>query len=246
MIRAQYDVDAVSFDFFDTLAHLRDGIGRGRRVLEYLDSVGLRSDPWDHQILYQVFQPDTPSSTLAGPPEARAAYLFGLTQRLFLHLNVSGDRAAPEEHAERIWELLGPGSFLLFPDALRTLRRLRMAGVPVAIVSNWQCGLGHLCSALGLTDHVDHILCSDELGFSKPDRRIFDEACRRLRTLPARTLHVGDTLIDDLQGASEAGLQALLIKRQADEVRLECEVASLAEIPGLLGLAPEFERAAER
>ena len=239
MIPELYDVDAVSFDFFGTLAHLRDGIGRGRRILDYLRSVGLTADPWDHQILYEVFEPDTPSCTLAGSPAARTAYLVGATNRLFLRLNVGGARVSPKEHAEKVWELLGPGSFVLFPETLSTLRRLKQAGLPVAIVSNWQCGLSHLCAALGVTEYVDHVLCSAELGFAKPDRRIFEEACRRLGTTPGRTLHVGDTLGDDFQGASDAGLQALLVQRQGAENDASAGITSLALIPGFLGFGEE-------
>jgi HAD superfamily hydrolase (TIGR01549 family) len=133
--------------------------------------------------------------------------------------------------------MLGPQSFVVFPDVPDTLRRLRDAGIPVAIVSNWPCGLAYYCSELGLADQVDSILCSAELGVAKPDRRIFEEACRRLGTPRHRTLHVGDTVIDDVDGASEAGLKAILLRREStDSIGSEGAIASLAAIPSMLGI----------
>lgn len=42
-------VDAVTFDFHDRLVYPRAGRGRGARLMEYLQSQGLPSDPWEHQ-----------------------------------------------------------------------------------------------------------------------------------------------------------------------------------------------------
>jgi HAD superfamily hydrolase (TIGR01549 family) len=231
------DVDAVSFDFFDTLGRLRDGRGRGRQLMEYFAASGLESDPWDHQHLYEVFRPD-PANALADPSSAgRRAYIVDLVTRLFERLNVRGPRSAAAAHAEDVWELLGPQSFAVFPEVPHVLRQLREAGIPVAIVSNWPCGLSHFCDHLGIASQVDHILCSAELGVSKPDRRIFEEACRRLGTAAGRTLHVGDSVVDDFKGALEAGLKALLVQRSpVDGALAEGSIQGLDEVPRLMGV----------
>jgi HAD superfamily hydrolase (TIGR01509 family) len=93
------------------------------------------------------------------------------------------------------------------------LESLQREGLPVAVVSNWQCGLGHFCVELGIGHLLDHVVASAEVGRAKPDAEIFREACRRLGTPPERTLHVGDTITDDLDGARNAGLQAILVRQ---------------------------------
>jgi putative hydrolase of the HAD superfamily len=68
-----------------------------------------------------------------------------------------------------------------------------------------------------LSDAFDAVLASAEVASQKPDPGIFLEACRRLGVLPHRTLHVGDSVVDDIEGARNAGLQALLVRRDEDK-----------------------------
>jgi HAD superfamily hydrolase (TIGR01549 family) len=230
-------IDAVCFDFYDTLVELRDGRGRGDRLTEYFETEGLAHDPWRHEVLYHVFEPHARDYSPDMAADAKDAYLQRLAARLFEQLNV---RVAPETmpyHAARIWALIGPTCLTVFPEVQHVLRSLRDAGLKTAIVSNWMCGLGNFCIELGIADGFDHVLASAELGTKKPEREIFAEACGRLGTEPGRTLHVGDTVIDDLEGAQNAGLHALLIERSPNGIDPPGPVIrSLVEIPRLLGL----------
>ena len=235
--------EAVTLDFFNTLAFHRDGRGRGRLLMEYLELHGLQPDPWEHDVLYDVFESHEVAYSPTAPHSERLTYYSVLASRVFERLGISDSPSRAAEHAEPLWEILGPSSFSLFADTLPTLKALRERGVPVAVVSNWQSGLSHFCTELGLTDYVDHVLSSADLGVEKPDPRIFLDACSRLGIPPRRTLHVGDTHLDDYVGGSSAGLQVVLIDRtsQADaEVR---KVHALTDIldfvrPAEAGQAP--------
>jgi putative hydrolase of the HAD superfamily len=231
------DIDAVCFDFYDTLIEDRNARGRSAGLMEYFESAGLEPGPWRHDVLYHVFEPHGREYSPAMPLDAKNAYLERLAGRLFDKLDV---RVAPETvpiHAARVWELLGPSSLSVFPEVNGVLRTLRGAGLKTAIVSNWMCGLRHFCVELGIADGFDHVLASAELGTKKPEPEIFAEACRRLGTEPGRTLHVGDTVLDDLEGARNAGLHALLVQRKPDGSEPPGPwIRSLDEIPGLLGL----------
>ncbi|MDX1522232.1 MAG: HAD family hydrolase [Anaerolineae bacterium] len=65
----------------------------------------------------------------------------------------------------------------------------------------------------GLADHVDFTLVSEETGYHKPDKRVFDVALSMAGDggIPEKTLYVGDNLVADIQGAQEAGLTPILI-----------------------------------
>ena len=142
-----------------------------------------------------------------------------------------------EAHAENLWELLGPPSLSVFPETIPVLQRLKGAGIPLAVVSNWQCGLGHFCTELGIAEAVDHVIVSAEIGSSKPDVGIFQEACRRLQTPSHRILHVGDNPRDDLEGGRAAGLQVVLVQRETPPAELsEPTISSLDGLTELLGL----------
>ncbi len=183
--------------------------------MEYLRSAGLDSDPWQHQVLYDVFEPHGREYSPALSDAQKQVYRHRLAARLFERMNVRAPDGAAAEHAEEIWRLLGPASLALFPEVADVLRSLKEAGVKTAVISNWQCGLSHFCAELGIGALLDQVLASAEVGVAKPDPAIFAEACRRLGTHPGETLHVGDTPSDDLDGAQSAGLQALLIQLDA-------------------------------
>lgn len=93
------------------------------------------------------------------------------------------------------------------PGARELIARLRLRGVKVGIVSNWDTRLRGTLAGLGLD--VDGVYCSGELGVEKPDTRIFALACKALGVAPAEALHVGDSLRCDVEGARAAGLKAL-------------------------------------
>lgn len=230
-------IDAVCFDFYNTLAANRDEGGRGGRVIEYLAQHGLESDPWTHQVLYDIFEPHLHEYSPGHSPEVRHAYYCQLAARLFERLNVRAPAHAAQQHASALWNILGPSAFIVFPEVPAVLRRVKEAGFRTAVVSNWMCGLTHFCAELGLGDCLDHVISSADFGAAKPDPAIFVEACRLLGTAPARTLHVGDTMLDDVEGARAAGLRAVLLDRSKLPDRPRESVSSLEGILDVLGLA---------
>ena len=79
------------------------------------------------------------------------------------------------------------------------------------------------------------MLSSADFEAAKPDPAIFMEACRKLGTTPARTLHAGDTFVDDIEGAKAAGFRAVLIERSAQSTEIAVErISNLEEILPLL------------
>lgn len=63
---------------------------------------------------------------------------------------------------------------------------------------------------LGLLDHFDRIVVSGDLGFRKPDRRMFDIALRALQVAPEHAVYVGNDTFRDVHGARQAGLHTVL------------------------------------
>lgn len=233
--------DAVTLDFYQTLVFHRDGRGRGRVLMEYLEAEGLEPSPWEHEVLYDVFALHDQAYEPEAAMRERRDYHAVLTDRVFERLGIHASRRAVAQHAEAVWRILGPSSLEVFPDVVRTLETLRVRGVPLAVVSNWQSGLRHFCTELGLGRFVDRVLCSGDLGVEKPDPRIFLDACERLGVPPERTLHVGDTYVDDWVGPTSAGLQAVLIHRGEEAAQPESGlgdarvIRSLSELLDLLG-----------
>jgi putative hydrolase of the HAD superfamily len=136
--------------------------------------------------------------------------------------------------------LLDSLRFAPYPDAAPTLATLREAGLRLAVVSNWDCSLERVLSQVGLGAALDTVVVSAQAGMAKPDPAIFTLALERLRRRPGEALFVGDSLETDVAGASRAGLRPILIDRAgaaAGDPDLEL-VATLADLPPLLGLTP--------
>lgn len=66
---------------------------------------------------------------------------------------------------------------------------------------------------IGLAPHFQVSLAAHRFGCAKPDPRIFLAACAALDVPPAQAIYVGDDLLADVQGASQAGLRSVWINR---------------------------------
>jgi HAD superfamily hydrolase (TIGR01549 family) len=231
------DIDAITFDFYNTLVYHRQGRGRGAMLMEYLAEQGLESGPWEHQVLYDVFQHHDKAYSSEFSADQKRRYAVEIAERVFRRLNVRAPVGAADDHAASVWALLGPASLSVFPEVADTLKILRHAGYRLAIVSNWQCGLWHFCADLGIADMFEHVVASAEVGIEKPNPQIFHDTCHRMQIESHRALHVGDSVVDDIEGARNAGMQALLVRRSESGLAAGIPtIASLDLLPGALGV----------
>ena len=129
-----------------------------------------------------------------------------------------------------------PAVWRVHPDVLPTLETLTRAGFRLAVISNWDERLRPLLSGLRLARYFSHIEVSSESGFQKPAREIFDRAALGLGVNPAAVMQVGDSQVEDFEGALGAGMRAVLLDRRGG-VRGPDRISSLREL-----VAPEPDR----
>ena len=122
-------------------------------------------------------------------------------------------------------------AFRAFPDAGQLLAGLEQAGVPAAVVSNWDYSLRGTLAAVGL--EFDAIVTCGETGVRKPDPRIFLEALGRLGVAPADALHIGDRHGTDAVGAGAAGIDVRIVDR-AGASRGRDTIGALTDVLELL------------
>jgi putative hydrolase of the HAD superfamily len=65
--------------------------------------------------------------------------------------------------------------------------------------------------ALGIANLFDPVVISEEVGFRKPDVRVFELAIAGWGLPPESVLFVGDDPISDIQGAKAAEMRALQV-----------------------------------
>ncbi|MES2296875.1 MAG: HAD-IA family hydrolase [Pseudomonadota bacterium] len=120
-----------------------------------------------------------------------------------------GMDAAPVEAAMRHF-FAARNAVELYPDVLDGLRRLG-ARIRLGSISNGNADLG----AIGLASHFEVSIAASELGCAKPDAAIFHAACAAMGVAPGDAVYVGDDLLLDVQGAQQAGLRAVWLRRDA-------------------------------
>ena len=106
-----------------------------------------------------------------------------------------------------------PGVWRVFPETRRTLDEIRRRGLATAVISNWDRRLPVILDGLGLTEDFDTVTVSAIEGIEKPAPGIFRRTLDRLGTRPDATLHVGDSPLEDYEGARAVGITPVLIDR---------------------------------
>lgn len=127
------------------------------------------------------------------------------------------------------------GSFSVYSDVLPCLKALEKANIRRVILSNWDSRVHEIIDGLELRPYFEDVLVSSEIGYSKPNPRIFEFLLDRLGLMANEVLHVGDDLTADVMGAHEAGLEALLIWREKNPPGSDVKsITSLIQIPELI------------
>jgi HAD superfamily hydrolase (TIGR01509 family) len=67
---------------------------------------------------------------------------------------------------------------------------------------------------LGINQFFNAVLVSEEVGWRKPSRRIFEEALRRLEVTGEETVYVGDSPLEDIKGAKALGMRTIFVPSQ--------------------------------
>lgn len=107
----------------------------------------------------------------------------------------------------------------LFPEVRRTLTALRGQGVKLAILTNGTSRMQRAkLVSCGLSELVDAVLISEEMGARKPEPAAFRLMCDLLAVSPKECAYVGDHPMKDIAGAQSAGIFGILVERRPVEL----------------------------
>ncbi len=148
---------------------------------------------------------------------------------------MGGEGPRIREVAEAITEgWLHSENFELYEDTLPVLDHLRTRGVAIGLVSNTSRDLDAFVGHFELD--VDAWISSRVHGKVKPSPTIFRAALELLGVEPGAAAMVGDSLLDDIEGARALGMQAFLIDREGRFPDQADALPTLLALPALLGL----------
>ena len=133
------------------------------------------------------------------------------------------------------------------PGAVEVIESLDEAGTYLGVLSDVDTEEAlAMFDSFGIRDRFDDVTTSEEVGYRKPDPRMFTTAKDRLRAAgvdPARTLMVGDRYRHDVEGAREAGLVPVAYGEDARGPAAEFEIRDLRELLVIAGVRGDTETA---
>ncbi len=120
------------------------------------------------------------------------------------------------------------------PGAVETLRALNRLGLRVVVASNWEGWLDRLLVTLDLERFFAAQVVSADIGIEKPDAKFFKRGLAIAGTDRGRVLHVGDGLEPDVEGATNAGIDAVWLNPAQPADSPVPVIATIAELPDLI------------
>ncbi len=120
-----------------------------------------------------------------------------------------------------LWEYhrLFPLHSALYPETPAVLRELRRRGYQIGIITNGNSLLqNRKLDLTGLRLCTDLSIISGDEDVHKPHPELFRRAAARLGIAPENCVYIGDHPINDIQGATSAGMRAIYLNtRELDE-----------------------------
>ena len=131
-----------------------------------------------------------------------------------------------------------PAEFeILYDDTEAVLKELTKK-YKLAVIANQSKGTNERLKKFGIYDYFNFILASSDVGYSKPDLRIFQSAIIKASCKSCEAIMVGDRLDNDIVPAKKTGMGTVWIKQgyggmqsiKEDDYKPDFTVASLNEL----------------
>ena len=215
-------IRAVIFDCYGTLLDIRTDENKDRIfhcLSLYLQYYGGTIDAEKLKSAYELEKERLLQASAERYPEIDLEQVF---QNILTKEGLTNPFLA--ESCCKLQRLLSRERFQLFPDSLPVLREMKSEGFPLGLVSDaqqvfyWEEG-----RMVGIEQFFDYMIVSSELGFKKPDPRLFAIACTLLNVPPREAVYIGDSAKRDIPGPKQIGMRVILVNRGQEGEKLEAE-----------------------
>ncbi|MFD5259787.1 HAD family hydrolase [Bacillus wiedmannii] len=134
----------------------------------------------------------------------------------------------PHNYIQDFWNENFPTCFSIDQNTIHFLNHIK-SHFKIGIITN---GSTHRQKAkiinTNLNNYFDTIIISEEVGLSKPDKRIFELALNKLNVQPEDVLFIGDDLEKDITGPQNANIKGVWFNPQ--KIKNTTQIQPYAEI----------------
>ncbi len=193
----QKDFKAIIFDLFHTLTSLKSARSPGRSTKDIL---GVLRKDWNSQLLFH--SDDRLRGRMKDPFEIIAKNAHAINP----DISEKVIREAANNRINRFKFSLEH----IEPTTIDVLERLRNLGKLLGLISNADVGEIAGWNDSPLKKYFDSVVFSCTVGYIKPEKEIYEICLNELGVLPGETIFVGDGGSEELRGAKELGMTAVL------------------------------------
>jgi putative hydrolase of the HAD superfamily len=205
---------ALIFDLDDTLL---DWSGMGAAAARTADLIAAMRPGVDgarlaaaNAAIWAAYWPEIESDWMLGRRESPAIQREAWRRSL---LACGVDDAELTDLAREVFAREERASHRLYDDAVGLLDGLGRTYALALITNGARESQREKLQTVGIAHHFGAVVISAEVGFAKPDRRIFQHALDRLGVSAHEAWHIGDSLANDVAGALAIGVRAIWLNR---------------------------------
>lgn len=147
-----------------------------------------------------------------------------INQALTCFLNGTNNQI---ENPQRTW--------FVYENSVEVLSTLKRNSIRVGLISNWDNTSREILKQNALDTLLDEVVISSEVGYSKPDKDIFDFAINKAKVKSEECLFVCDNYYDDVIGSDKVNMNSILINPYdrfgIEELRDIEIISNVSEVP---------------
>ena len=233
-------IKVVFFDAAGTLFHVKGSVGEV--YLRFAKKYGVPQSADMVEKLNQAFR----EAFLQAPPSVFAVtqpeklkqcerlWWFDIVHAVFYRVGMFDgfDDYFEDVHAAfgtaDVWEV--------YAEVPKVLETLKSRGYELGVISNFDTRFFSIFRALGLDRYFDSVTVSCTAGAVKPSPKIFRHALAQHVIEPNEAMHVGDRQLEDLEGATDAGLSGVLLDR--DGTVQDTTIPRIPHLGDMLAMLP--------
>jgi putative hydrolase of the HAD superfamily len=118
----------------------------------------------------------------------------------------------------------------VFPDVVSSLQKWHNQGIQLGVISNFDTRLNQVLKILNLDHFFTSITISSVAGTAKPEPNIFEIALKKHGLIAQEAWHIGDSVIEDYQGAKNAKIHSFWLNRSASSLNIENQLPNLSSL----------------
>ncbi|MBE9044454.1 HAD-IA family hydrolase [Pleurocapsales cyanobacterium LEGE 10410] len=118
----------------------------------------------------------------------------------------------------------------VFSDIVPCLEKWQDRGIELGVISNFDSRLNQVLKVLELDHYFTSITISSVAGSAKPEPNIFKIALNKHGFVAEQAWHIGDSFIEDYQGAKNAQINSFWLNRNSVSLNIENQLPNLSSL----------------